>query len=646
MGNKKLAPLEHYQIIGWKQGLSPIPLFNVGWYLENNPDLVEAGIEPLRHYLKWGWRENRSPSQYFDAIWYLQTYKVIAKAKIDPLTHYLKYGWKENRNPNPYFDVAWYLQVNQDIDNRETEPLSHYLESGWKEKRNPNRHFDVGWYLLYYPDVAEAGAEPLRHYLEKGWREMRNPNAYFDNTCYLELNPNVNHLDRDPFTYFLETLSPLGWLADTGNTYQHTHEDNPIRKARFDVSAAVPRKPYIVSPLNISLRLTEHLRWNRYVISLSQDPYLKQIGGVQLLISDEQLRCNTDQIDYIHICPLNESPIFIKNDEPFYVQITCNGISLGEYEGNDLIAFFTKFKANHLEKIIIHHLKGFNIHWVYRLLAEIGEQKIVYWIHDYFSICPKYNLLRNQMQFCHAPDILSDSCQTCISGEERCTHIPYFRTLFNTFAMEIYSPSEYAFSLWKQALDFPVKTVHVVPHAKLRWEPERRIQEQSHDFYRIAFIGFPYIAKGWQTFIKVVDTFSKDNRYKFFHFSSKAGTFGNYQRIPVSVTPNNRFAMRQALVEHNIDVALLWSIFPETFSYTLYEALAAGCFVLTSQDSGNIQDFIKKNQDRGLVLRDENALLDLLSSDSLIKSVNTYQEEGRPQAEIIFSSGVFTPPSN
>ena len=50
--------------------------------------------------------------------------------------------------------------------------------------------------------------------------------------------------------------------------------------------------------------------------------------------------------------------------------------------------------------------------------------------------------------------------------------------------------------------------------------------------------------------------------------------------------------MREALVELGVDVAILWSLCRETFSFTAHEAAAAGVAVLTGPDSGNIAAFV------------------------------------------------------
>lgn len=72
-------------------------LFDIGYYLKNNPDIRLSGKDPLIHYLHHGYKEGRNPSPKFNNNYYLNTYKDVKKSKINPLIHYSLYGIKEGR---------------------------------------------------------------------------------------------------------------------------------------------------------------------------------------------------------------------------------------------------------------------------------------------------------------------------------------------------------------------------------------------------------------------------------------------------------------------------------------------------------------------------------------------------------------------
>ena len=72
-------------------------LFDVGYYLKSNRDVMEMGKDPFIHYLYHGFEENRNPSPDFDGDYYLQSNMDVLKLKINPLIHYSLYGIKEGR---------------------------------------------------------------------------------------------------------------------------------------------------------------------------------------------------------------------------------------------------------------------------------------------------------------------------------------------------------------------------------------------------------------------------------------------------------------------------------------------------------------------------------------------------------------------
>jgi GT2 family glycosyltransferase/ubiquinone/menaquinone biosynthesis C-methylase UbiE len=65
-------------------------LFDRDWYLQNNPDVAETGVDPLIHYLRRGAREGRNPGPAFNSKQYLQEYPDVARSRVNPLAHYLR----------------------------------------------------------------------------------------------------------------------------------------------------------------------------------------------------------------------------------------------------------------------------------------------------------------------------------------------------------------------------------------------------------------------------------------------------------------------------------------------------------------------------------------------------------------------------
>ena len=88
---RKLAKYDFKKTKNYKT-VADSTLFDADWYLDQNPDVKEAGVDPVWHYLNYGWKEGRNPSLSFDGNGYLALYDDLKRAKICPLIHYERYG--------------------------------------------------------------------------------------------------------------------------------------------------------------------------------------------------------------------------------------------------------------------------------------------------------------------------------------------------------------------------------------------------------------------------------------------------------------------------------------------------------------------------------------------------------------------------
>ena len=75
------------------------------FYLEQNPDVAEDGIDPRKHYLESGYKEGRDPNRFFDTSFYLEQNPDVASAGINPMGHYYKNANSDGitRYPNQDF---------------------------------------------------------------------------------------------------------------------------------------------------------------------------------------------------------------------------------------------------------------------------------------------------------------------------------------------------------------------------------------------------------------------------------------------------------------------------------------------------------------------------------------------------------------
>ena len=160
-------PLGHFLIQGWKEFRDPNDWFSVSFYLRNNPDVRDAGINPFVHYLAHGRTENRRglPTTGARAV-YEETHKATQPG---PLFEEFDPQIASGRAPLAKA-LAYYLpQFHATPENDE------YWGKGFTEWRNvargqprfkghvqPRIPGDLGPYNLDDPDVMRRQIEMAR----------------------------------------------------------------------------------------------------------------------------------------------------------------------------------------------------------------------------------------------------------------------------------------------------------------------------------------------------------------------------------------------------------------------------------------------------------------------------------------------------
>lgn len=193
-------PLSHFMNKGWRDLLSPSPLFDTKYYLSNNQDVAIAGVNPLRHYVRSGDKENRNPHPLFSVKLYRQQYRDSIQSKETSLGHFIRVGWEKKFNPSPAFLTQWYCDKYLDNKQETINPLVHYCTIGFKQNNKPNPLFDTLWYLKQNPDVRSSQINPLAHYLTSGAKQARKPSPLFFSDYYVANLKKTNIVIDDGMT--------------------------------------------------------------------------------------------------------------------------------------------------------------------------------------------------------------------------------------------------------------------------------------------------------------------------------------------------------------------------------------------------------------------------------------------------------------
>jgi hypothetical protein len=396
------------------------------------------------------------------------------------------------------------------------------------------------------------------------------------------------------------------YVPDTMNQRTQREIVSPDQKTQLD------------DPADMWEKVTSCLKHNAFSISISHDDYLAiNFGGIQMFMADEQAQYAERDISYLHIYPLNEAD-YLASDGLTVLGLNVDSTHIGHYSVDAVAKTLERLLTEKYKcaSLVVHHFKGWTLTALQSVLSAAHPTHYLFYTHDFYSLCPQYVLLRNQREYCYAPSLDSDACTICEFSEKRKIHLPQVRALFTSYPFLIISPSETAKGLWRKVFVEIGRDIQVIPHLSIK-EASASLPVRNYEQINIAYAGQGVLQKGWEYWRKAVSQFSSYPDYKLFHLGSWAGeypeTFEN-----VRVSAKNRTAMLEAIRKHQIDVLFQCSISPETFSFVLYEAISAGCFVLTLDRSGNIADYVNENKN-GRVFASYNELSDYLSAPSTLR---------------------------
>lgn len=448
--------------------------------------------------------------------------------------------------------------------------------------------FDADFYRTAFPDVAAAGMDPLEHFLTYGWREGRDPNPSFSIRNYLEEYPEVAARGVNPFVWYLtrpETEPALG--------FRHRII---VSTPPYETRIVPAREPMATAPASA---LTAALAsgspgLSRLHVTFSHDDFTAHLGGVQLTLDREMAGVRALGRDHLHIFPARAWQQVRTAADPAQLGVIWNGTFVGAFEPATILEAVQTSAAGPAEarSFAIHSLLGHTVEETVDLLAALGLNRGVFWLHDFASLCAGFHLLRNDVEDCAAPPPESAACEICLYGPWRARHQAAHQRLFRHLELTVVAPSQPTLDLWTRAWTHPDPVgTRVHPHARLEPRGPAAIPPAERPF-RLAYPGLPVDHKGWPVFRYLAARFSDDPRYEFVHLGARPGPDSKLRFREVTAGASTPLAMRDALAQEQADAALIWPLCRETFSFVAYEAAAAGCAVITGPDSGNVAAFV------------------------------------------------------
>lgn len=280
--------------------------------------------------------------------------------------------------------------------------------------------------------------------------------------------------------------------------------------------------------------------------------------------------------------------------------------------------------------IFIHSIIGADLDELYQIVRF--RNTVFVYLHDFCTCCLQYNLLKNDQFYCGSAELDKEKCHDCKYYEATKKRKKELKNFFSKIpGVKFISPSLTMKELWTEAYRDYKDQVIVIEHKRLSGQYEGNLQLiKQKEKIKIAFVGNGLFTKGWQTWIKVVNQlYEEGSAVNFFHFGNIPIEKPYIKHVSVSFLKDGENAMIHALRKYDIHAVVLFSIWPETYSYTYYESFASNCFVITTNNSGNIAKLVQANKNGVILENSTKSLYEFLRDENkLRKKINAYRLSG------------------
>ncbi|MFH0800863.1 MAG: hypothetical protein V2A78_00540 [bacterium] len=349
----------------------------------------------------------------------------------------------------------------------------------------------------------------------------------------------------------------------------------------------------------LNLKEIRRITGEPFVVFLAHSDYLKSCGGTEKYQLEDAQVCRKYHLNVLQIHPEQEEA-----DGRFGLNVNRKKICAIPRE-SVMILLRKLCASKKMVSLNIHHLNG----WPDELVAELSDlaeqTKILFYLHDTSFLLPDISCPENPK--CGLRGLPGKENETLRAEEPHAAgRRALTRRLLDASHAVIYPSRFIERALFVFAPDLDRKKMHFVEHQSLLRHP---VGERV----RIAFLGYKASSKGWETFTRLAADPGLLHDYLFYHIGSTlALKENNILQVPYSYNSDESYAPITNLLKHEIDLVLLWSQVPESYSYTLHEAHAAGVPVLTSRKSGNIAEKVEHQMVYGKVFGDEKELFAFL----------------------------------
>jgi glycosyltransferase involved in cell wall biosynthesis len=326
-------------------------------------------------------------------------------------------------------------------------------------------------------------------------------------------------------------------------------------------------------------------------IVVHDDPFAQVVGGTTFHVRDLIQELEHDFVFYV-ITP-----------DASKVRVTGYADGITYYYVPSTLDFTHMLEELNPSLIHIHHLLYFPSSFVDALTEWQGQK--IFTIHDFYGVCPQYNLINYRQAYCGVPE--PEECDRCAKKlfgtgySTPATQRRRFQRLVDSVST-VLAPSRSALAVYRKAITVPEEKVRIIPHP---FTDPRRDSGLKHLYasmseptvsesgevarhslpagalyrlkkaqLRVGFVGYNSPHKGTALLQGIIATCSTDPIIFVGLGDITLNTKG--ARSVVLTGLYQREEAVQLIKQYLIDVVVVTSIWPESFSYVVSEAWKAG----------------------------------------------------------------------
>jgi hypothetical protein len=299
----------------------------------------------------------------------------------------------------------------------------------------------------------------------------------------------------------------------------------------------------------------------------------------------------------------------------FHFCVNLNNQNFYNFENfSDLEIYLRQFN---IHKIFLNNLVSFEKpSEILQLILNIknyNKAHLTFFLHDFYAVCPSYQLLDKNLKFCEIPDI--SKCQKCISENEnvypfinRIPDLAEWRSLWGSFlrqTSEVILFSEYSKNLLLKAypninlnkkifLSPPTFSIINLPN-KIKIKYKKKIV--------IGVLGSILRHKGSLVLERLVETIKKRNIDINIKVIGSVDRYLDPNIVDVSgmYDPNNLSSLIQ---ESGANIFFFPSICPETYSYVISELISHNLPIAIFNLGAPIERL--RNYKKSIILKSDN----------------------------------------